>query len=198
MSFISIDSEILNTNIDGQALKLYCLLESYCYGDKKDCFPSQNTLATRMNKSIRTIQRYLKTLKNLGLVIIKRRGSTSNLYILPKKLNKKVQETAQKIQKKCSDFRAALKTRKSNANKSSMNIHNTDYNISNNTNSCSNNSYSNYSNIRNNGHSNTFKNHKKSYKTNTFNDYTQRKYDFSKLEKALLGNASFEYEEVLE
>lgn len=79
-----------------------------------------------------------------------------------------------------------------------MNIHNTDYNISNNTNSCSNTSYSNYSNIRNNGHINTFKNHKKSYKTNTFNDYTQRKYDFSKLEKALLGNASFEYEEVLE
>ncbi|WP_035294137.1 helix-turn-helix domain-containing protein [Clostridium sp. KNHs214] len=89
MNFISIDSQILNTNIDGQALKLYCLLESYCYGDKNDCFPSQNTLAARMHKSIRTIQRYLKTLKDLGLVIIKRRGSTSNLYILPKKLNKK-------------------------------------------------------------------------------------------------------------
>ncbi|WP_102401376.1 helix-turn-helix domain-containing protein [Haloimpatiens massiliensis] len=170
MNFISIDSEILNTNIDGQALKLYCLLESYCYGDKNDCFPSQNTLATRMNKSIRTIQRYLKTLKDLGLVIIKRRGSTSNLYILPKKLNKKVQQTAQKIQEKCSGFSAALKTKK-NAN----------------------------SNKTNTGHSNykNHKNYKRNYKSNTFNDYTQRTYDFSKLEQALLGNTSYEYDDIL-
>ncbi|WP_138205072.1 helix-turn-helix domain-containing protein [Haloimpatiens lingqiaonensis] len=172
MSFISIDSEILNTNIDGQALKLYCLLESYCYGDKNDCFPSQNTLAARMKKSIRTIQRYLKTLKDLGLVIIKRRGSTSNLYILPKKLNKKVQETAQKIQEKCSAFKATLKTKKS-ADSNKTNTSNDNYNYKN------------------------HKNYKRSYKSNTFNDYTQRTYDFSKLEQALLGNASYEYDDIL-
>ncbi|WP_035294139.1 hypothetical protein [Clostridium sp. KNHs214] len=83
-----------------------------------------------------------------------------------------MQETAEKIQEKCNAFSAALKTKKS-ADSNKTNTSNDNY------------KYKNH------------KNYKRSYKSNTFNDYTQRTYDFNKLEQALLGNACSEYESLL-
>ncbi|QAT40992.1 helix-turn-helix domain-containing protein [Clostridium sp. JN-9] len=94
-NFTMIPNEIMsNKNISHGAFKLYCILNSYCYGSKDTCFPSQNTLAQRMNKCIRTIQRYLKELIENGIIIIKRRGSVSNLYQLLTKAAKKAKQTA--------------------------------------------------------------------------------------------------------
>lgn len=56
-SFTMVDNDILEAEISDGALRLYRVLSSYCFGDKSTCFPSQNTLAARLNKSIRTIQR---------------------------------------------------------------------------------------------------------------------------------------------
>lgn len=79
-SFTMVDNDILEAEISDGALRLYMVLSSYCFGDKSTCFPSQNTLAARLNKSIRTIQRYIGELISYGLITKRRRGSISNEY----------------------------------------------------------------------------------------------------------------------
>lgn len=91
---------ISDKNISHGAFRLYCILNSYCYGSKDMCFPSQNTLAQRMNKCIRTIQRYLKELMENGIIKIKRRGSVSNLYQLLTKAAEKAKHTAASLIRK--------------------------------------------------------------------------------------------------
>lgn len=81
-NFTMIENEIFNYSISGQAFKLYCLLKSYCFYGKTLCYPSQKTLAGKLNKSVRTIQRNLSELVKAGLIKIKRRGSVSNIYEL--------------------------------------------------------------------------------------------------------------------
>ncbi|MCY6354921.1 helix-turn-helix domain-containing protein [Clostridium sp. ZS2-4] len=81
-NFTMIENELFNYNISGQAFRLYCLLKSYCFNGKTLCYPSQKTLAERLNKSMRTIQKNLSELVKAGLINIKRRGSISNLYEL--------------------------------------------------------------------------------------------------------------------
>lgn len=89
-NFTMVDNDILDANISDGAVRLYIILSSYCFGDKTTCFPSQNKLAARLNKSVRTIQRYLGELIAKGLIIKKRRGSTSNEYKLIKKTGNSV------------------------------------------------------------------------------------------------------------
>ncbi|MFD3157022.1 helix-turn-helix domain-containing protein [Haloimpatiens sp. FM7330] len=126
--YIVLDKSILDMNLSGQVLKLYCILESYCFGKKNYCFPSQKTLSLKLGKSVRTIQRYLKILFKLGIVKIKRRGSISNLYILPKKKiqndsskdfsNKEkfsIKKTVKKIQDKCAHYGKYSNSSKRNA-----------------------------------------------------------------------------------
>lgn len=86
--------EITNIRISDGAYRCYVLLQSMCYGDKSSCYPSEKYLATALGRSIRTIQRYIKKLVKEGLIIIKRRGSISNLYTI---LAKKIKKTGQKI-----------------------------------------------------------------------------------------------------
>lgn len=81
-NFTMVENEIFDYNISGQAFRLYCLLKSYCFNGNDRCFPSQNTLAKKLNKSIRTVQRNLKELVTAGIITIKRRGSISNIYVL--------------------------------------------------------------------------------------------------------------------
>lgn len=81
-NFVMVDNDILALNLSGQAFKLYIILKSYCFSGKTCCFPSQETLSKRLNKSVRTVQRALKELSSAGLIKIKRRGSTSNVYEL--------------------------------------------------------------------------------------------------------------------
>lgn len=87
-NFTMVDNDILESNISDGAVRLYMILSSYCFGDKATCFPSQNTLAAKLNKSVRTVQRYLGELISKGLIMKRRRGSTSNEYTLIKKIVK--------------------------------------------------------------------------------------------------------------
>jgi hypothetical protein len=50
MSFTPISNEILDMNISDGTFRLYCIIQSYCYGDKEECYPSQRTLADRLGK----------------------------------------------------------------------------------------------------------------------------------------------------
>lgn len=92
--FTVISNDTITSNIlsDG-AYRLYTLLCSYCYGDKDICYPSEKTLANALNRSVRTIQRYLKELVTNHLIFKKRRGSISNLYkVLNKVILNKVKD----------------------------------------------------------------------------------------------------------
>lgn len=70
----------ITLNISDRAFRLYCLLKSMAYGEKTSCYPSQVYLAEKLNRSVRSIQRYLKELLKAGYIKIKRRGSISNIY----------------------------------------------------------------------------------------------------------------------
>lgn len=90
-----IDNNLINdSRFIGAEFQLLCILMSMCFGNKNMCFPSEKLLAQKLHKSVRTVQRYLKHLVQLGILKVKRRGSISNLYIL---LCKKVQQTAAKV-----------------------------------------------------------------------------------------------------
>lgn len=93
-NYTLIDNSIITSNVSNGAFRLYIVLSSYCFGNKSTCFPSQNTLAEKLNKSVRTIQRYLKELILKGLIAKRRRGSISSIYTL---LAKKVQQVGQKV-----------------------------------------------------------------------------------------------------
>lgn len=91
---ISDPSLITNLSLSDGAYRLLAFLLHMCYGDKITCFPSQKYMAVSLGRSVRTIQRYLKELEKNGLIVIRRRGSTSNLYTI---LAKKIQQAGQKV-----------------------------------------------------------------------------------------------------
>ncbi|WP_055666057.1 helix-turn-helix domain-containing protein [Desnuesiella massiliensis] len=98
MSYTNIDNSIMSFNISDGAFKLFFLLQSMCYNEKTECFPSQNYLAEKLNKSVRTIQRYIEELINAGLLKKQRRGSISNLYtVMLKVVTQKVNALVEKV-----------------------------------------------------------------------------------------------------
>jgi DNA-binding transcriptional regulator YhcF (GntR family) len=161
--FTMVQNEILNLELSGQAFKLYCILKSYCFDNKTSCFPSQKTLAYRLNKSVRTVQRALKELVKFGLVIVKRRGSISNIYELNIKHHKAKDNSKRKV----------------NIHEKLNSLIEKHYNKSN---------YRNSINSNKNNFKNTYNNWES--KKDSFNDYEQRNYDFNKLEAMLLGYPS--------
>jgi len=86
--------DITNIKISDGAYRLYILLQSMCYGDKCTCYPSEKYLAVSLGRSVRTIQRYLLELVKEGLILIRRRGSISNLYTV---IAKKIKQAGQKV-----------------------------------------------------------------------------------------------------
>lgn len=105
------NSDIISNLSDG-AFRLYCLLQSMCYGKDKDyCYPSQSYLGNKLHKSVRTVQRYLKELIDNKLIIKRRRGSISNIYKL---VHKKI---LQGVDKALSNAKNTYKEYKSNYRK---------------------------------------------------------------------------------
>lgn len=126
MNFTPVSNDIINMNMSDGAFRLYCLLQSYCFGEKRECYPSQKTLAEKLRKSVRTVQRYITELIELGLIKVKRRGSTSNLYEVLKKVSIKASETASKtsvaIKKKCASYKKQSKSNFNNFEQRSYDI----------------------------------------------------------------------------
>lgn len=88
-NFTILPKELLNKKLSQGAFRLYVVLISYCYGNKDMCYPSQSTLAAKMDKCTRTIRRYLRELEEHNLITVKRRGSTSSLYKVTYKTEEK-------------------------------------------------------------------------------------------------------------
>jgi predicted transcriptional regulator len=106
-----VDNDILEANISDGAVRLYMILASYCFRDKTTCFPSQSTLAAKLNKSVRTVQRYLGELISKGLIMKRRRGSTSNEYTLIKKIVKNASSKVKEFFKGKSETKPCSKSK---------------------------------------------------------------------------------------
>lgn len=146
-NFTSIQTSIITSGIKGTTFKIYCLLDSMCYGEKDTCYPSQEYISKQLNVCIRTVQRAIKELVQVGLIKVKHRGSISNLYYILKKV--------------------ALKNKSKEVTK-----------------------------IKN-----TIDAVKRSYsksKTNNFNNFSQRNYNFGNLESMLLGTMDYDPEKLKE
>jgi len=97
INYTLIDNNLItNLRITDGAYRCYNLLLSLCYGEKTTCFPSIKYLATALGRSCRTINRYIKELVEIGLIVKRRRGSRSNMYTL---LQKKSQQVIEKVEK---------------------------------------------------------------------------------------------------
>lgn len=79
--FVKLSRNVLrNPGISRNAKTLYALLLDYAWDDG-ECFPSQETLATDLGISKRTLKRDLDELRELGLITWEQRGyKKSNLY----------------------------------------------------------------------------------------------------------------------
>lgn len=105
-NYTILPNNIITSNVSDGAYRLYTMLLSMTY-QKDYCYPSQSYMGRMLHKSVRTIQRYIKELKEVGLIKrIKRRGSISSVYYLKKefsikteKLVNKVKETINKVKK---------------------------------------------------------------------------------------------------
>lgn len=92
-----------NLKLSDGAYRCYNLLLSHAYGRKVTCFPSQIRLAVMLGRTVRTIQRYIKELIKLGLIVVKRagrKGCSNNLYTLVQKQVKLAMIQAMNAQKK--------------------------------------------------------------------------------------------------
>lgn len=86
--FAILPESILFAPISSNAIRLYCILRRRADEKTNACYPSQNYLAKHMYCSVRTVQRALDELINIGAVTVEHRyledteAYTSNMYYL--------------------------------------------------------------------------------------------------------------------
>lgn len=101
----------------------FMLLLAHHNEEKDLCNPSQALLSYEMNRSVRSIGRYIKKLKEAGLIIVKNMGKMmNNHYDLTdiiekikkiKEKNQEVKQVKEKINKKCNEH---IKYKQKNSN----------------------------------------------------------------------------------
>lgn len=74
-NFTMVDNSIIrgeSVQLSNGAFRLYVLLQSYCYGKRKLCWPNQETLSLALGGVDRTtIYRYERELIERGLITVK-------------------------------------------------------------------------------------------------------------------------------
>ncbi|MEG1255050.1 helix-turn-helix domain-containing protein [Clostridium sp.] len=197
MGYTRISNDIIEmSNISNGAFRLNIILQKMCFGDKNKCFPSQSYLAKALNKSVRTVQRYIDELIKAKVIVKKRRGSISNIYTVMDKVctschgivdnsykNSEVHEEKSEIHEKNSveskneevsvegDLEAIINRRNYDDGKKRKNMR-TGFS----------------SNYKNNYNKVKYSNEKNSQ----FNGYEQRSYDMERLENMLLGHEVYD------
>jgi DNA-binding transcriptional ArsR family regulator len=61
-------TQLIQTGVPAEAISTYCCLADYANNKTGLCWPKMATLAQTLNRSVRTIQRHLHLLKELGLI----------------------------------------------------------------------------------------------------------------------------------
>jgi DNA-binding transcriptional ArsR family regulator len=59
---------LIAQGVPAEAIPTFCALSDYANNKTGECFPKMETLAKTLNRSVRTIQRHLHLLKELGLI----------------------------------------------------------------------------------------------------------------------------------
>ena len=94
--FTSIRNEVV-VELKAHLFRTYSYLLSKDYNNK-GIFHSQETMAKELGVSIRTIQRHLKELKELGYITFRRRGfNQTNIYHMLKGIVSKVKEVKEEL-----------------------------------------------------------------------------------------------------
>ena len=107
-NYTIIDNNLItNLKLSNGAYRCHNFLLSMCYGPKDSCYPSINYIANALGTCTRTINRYLKELVELGLILKRRRGSISNIYTL---LQKKAGQAIEKVQEVIKSAKKAYKS----------------------------------------------------------------------------------------
>lgn len=65
--------KLIQKGIEANLIGLLCCLKGH-KGSNQICSPSQQLLAQKIKRSVRTVQRWLKELSNKGIIKIVRRG----------------------------------------------------------------------------------------------------------------------------
>ena len=84
--FTNIDNSVITMYIPSTYKVVYMAISSLCYDDKDECFPSNSTIAYLVNKSVRTVQRAVKFLKENNLLKVTSRIGTTNVFTILKKV----------------------------------------------------------------------------------------------------------------
>ena len=61
-------TELIQAGVPAEAIGTYCCLADYANNKTGLCWPKMETLAQTLNRSVRTIQRHLHLLRELGLI----------------------------------------------------------------------------------------------------------------------------------
>ena len=61
-------TQLVQAGVPAEAISTYCCLADYANNKTGLCWPKMETLAATLNRSVRTIQRHLHLLKELGLI----------------------------------------------------------------------------------------------------------------------------------
>jgi len=80
LEFLTVLRERRDVSLAGRAL--LSVLVSYASTRDGTCYPTQTTLADALGMTERAVRRVLTELGDLGLLLIQRRGPTSNVYRL--------------------------------------------------------------------------------------------------------------------
>jgi Helix-turn-helix domain len=187
MGYTKINNNCLDTsNLSDGAFRLYLLLQRMCYGEKCFCFPSQDYLGAALNKSTKSIQRYINELVAAELIEKKRRGSTSNIYTVVDKMWTSEEKYVDNYSKS-SDLKGC--------SPSAMEQVAVD-NFQNNCNKHNNIKVNNKKNTCETGekgeHNRGYEFGSKNKKPKVFNTYNQRVYNFENLEAMLLGHEKYD------
>jgi DNA-binding transcriptional ArsR family regulator len=60
--------DLIEAGVPTEAIPTYCALTDYAHNKTGLCWPKMETLAKNLGRSVRTVQRHLHLLKELGLI----------------------------------------------------------------------------------------------------------------------------------
>ena len=61
--------DLIQAGVPAEAIPTYCALTDYAHNKTGLCWPKMETLAKTLGRSVRTVQRHLHLLKELGLYV---------------------------------------------------------------------------------------------------------------------------------
>ena len=61
-------TDLITAGVPAEAISTYCAISDYSNNKTGLCWPKMETIASTLNRSVRTVQRHLHLLKDLGLI----------------------------------------------------------------------------------------------------------------------------------